>query len=180
MKHVPNILTVLRLAATPYVLFLVWQRRYGLAILLFIAVGLTDVADGFVARTFRAHSNLGALLDPIADKTLLSGTFLVLALTRAMDWWIAAIVLGRDAAILLGACFLYLSGSRKKFPPSAWGKASTLVQIVYVCFLMGTLAGIPVAAAALALQWLVAVLALISLLDYIRRAAQKPAAANSL
>ena len=99
-------------------------------------------------------SRLGAYLDPIADKVLLSGTFLVLALTGAIEPWLAAVVLGRDLIILAAAGVLYLATARRNFPPSPWGKISTFVQIVFLCFQIGYLSGIAVAPAVTALKWL--------------------------
>ena len=169
MKHIPNILTVVRLMLTPYVLYLLWQRQYPLVIGLFIAIALTDVADGYIARKFNAKSNVGAILDPIADKTLLSGMFLVLAITQSIDAWLVIVVLGRDVLILLGAGVLYLMGSRRRFPPSVWGKLSTFAQVLFVCFRLGVLAQIPVEIVSVILQWLVCALAVVSIADYARR-----------
>jgi cardiolipin synthase len=170
MKHVPNLLTAARLALTPYLFVLMWRREYGRLIAWFIVIALTDVLDGFIARHFHASSKLGAYLDPVADKVLLSGAFLVLALTGDMETWLAGIVLGRDALILLGAGALYLAKSRRSFPPSAWGKVSTFAQILFVCFLVGSLDGIPVGPVAAALKWAVVALTVVSGLDYARRA----------
>lgn len=172
MKHVPNLLTAARLAASPYLFWLVWRRDYPAVILWFIAIGITDVLDGFLARRLQASSRLGAYLDPIADKLLLSGMFIMLAWTHAIDLWMAAVVLGRDVVILCGAAILYGSGARRSFPPSVWGKISTLVQILFVCFRIGALAGIPVEPAARALGWATVALAAVSLADYARRMLQ--------
>ena len=146
-----------------------FQHRYSTIIPLFIIIGITDVVDGFLARRFGASSRLGAYLDPIADKVLLSGTFLVLALTGAIEWWLAAVVLGRDVLILAAAGVLYLVTARRNFPPSPWGKISTFVQIVFLGFQIGYLAGIAVAPAVTALRWLTVALAIASLADYARR-----------
>jgi cardiolipin synthase (CMP-forming) len=173
VKHLPNLLTAARLALTPYLFFLMFRHQYRSIIPLFILVAVTDVADGFLARHFKASSRLGAYLDPLADKILLSGTFLVLALTGAIEFWLAAVVLGRDVLILATAGVLYLSSARRNFPPSVWGKFSTFVQVVYLCFQIGYLAGIPVAATATALKWLTVVLAVVSLADYSRRLQQQ-------
>ena len=169
MKHLPNLLTAARLALAPYLFLLMFQHRYGTIIPLFIIIGITDVVDGFLARRFHASSRLGAYLDPIADKVLLSGTVLVLALTGAIEWWLAVVVLGRDLIILAAAGFLYLVTKRRNFPPSPWGKISTFVQIVFLCFQIGYLSGIPVAPAVSALKWLTVALAIVSLADYARR-----------
>lgn len=171
MKHLPNLLTAARLALAPYLFLLMFRHRYSTIIPLFILIGITDVVDGFLARRYGASSRLGAYLDPVADKILLSGTFLVLALTGAIEWWLAAVVLGRDLLILVAAGVLYFATARRNFPPSPWGKISTFVQIVFLCFQIGSLAGIAVAPAATALKWLTVALAVASLTDYARRIA---------
>ena len=171
MKHLPNLLTAARLALTPYLFWLMVRHEYRTIIPWFIVIGVTDVVDGFLARRFQASSRLGAYLDPIADKVLLSGTFLVLALTGAMETWLAVVVLGRDVVILAAAGVLYLSTGRRNFPPSPWGKLSTFVQIVFLCFQIGYLSGIAVAPAVTALKWLTVTLVVVSLGDYARRVA---------
>jgi cardiolipin synthase len=171
VRHLPNLLTAARLALTPYLFWLMVRREYRTIIPLFILIGITDVADGFLARRFAASSRLGAYLDPIADKVLLSGTFLVLALTGALESWLAVVVLGRDLLILAAAGVLYFTTARRNFPPSPWGKLSTFVQIVFLCFQIGYLSGIAVAPAVTALKWLTVALAVASLADYARRIA---------
>lgn len=169
MKHLPNLLTAARLALAPYLFLLMFRHRYSTIIPLFILIGITDVVDGFLARRYGASSRLGAYLDPIADKVLLSGTFLVLALTGAIEPWLAVVVLGRDLIILAAAGVLYLTTARRNFPPSPWGKISTFVQIIFLCFQIGYLAGIAVAPAVSAFKWLTVALAVASLADYARR-----------
>lgn len=171
MKHFPNLLTGARLALTPYIFWLMVRHEYRTIIPWFIVIAVTDVVDGFLARRFGASSRLGAYLDPLADKVLLSGTFLVLALTGAMESWLAVVVLGRDVVILAAAGVLYLGG-RRNFPPSPWGKLSTFVQILFLCFLIGLLSGIAVAPAVTALKWLTVALVVVSLGDYGRRLAE--------
>ena len=171
MKYLPNLLTAARLALTPYLFWLMVRHEYRTIIPWFIVIGVTDVVDGFLARRYQASSRLGAYLDPIADKVLLSGTFLVLALTGAMETWLAVVVLGRDVLILAAAGVLYLATGRRNFPPSPWGKLSTFVQILFLCFQIGYLSGIAVAPAVTALKWLTVVLVVVSLSDYARRVA---------
>lgn len=166
MKHLPNLLTAARLALAPYLFLLMFRREYRAIIPWFILISVTDVLDGFIARRFNASSRLGAYLDPIADKVLLSGTFLVLALTGAIESWLAAIILGRDVLILAVAGALFMTTGRRNFPPSPWGKVSTFVQIVFLCFEIGYLAGIAVAPEVAVLKWLTVALTLISLADY--------------
>jgi cardiolipin synthase (CMP-forming) len=166
VKHLPNLLTAARLVLAPYLFLLMFRHQYHTIIPLFIIIGVTDVVDGFLARRLHAGSRLGAYLDPIADKILLSGTFLVLALTGAIESWLAAVVLGRDVMILATAGVLYMTTKRRNFPPSRWGKASTFVQIVFLCFQIGYLAGIAVAPVVIALKWITVALTIVSLADY--------------
>ena len=166
MKQLPNLLTFARIALTPYLFLLMWRHDYRGLLWPFALVGITDVADGFLARRFGWSTRLGAYLDPLADKLLLSGSFLVLALSGALPGWLAAVVLGRDALILGAAGVLYAGKFRRSFPPSLWGKLSTFVQVLYLMFAMGNLAGIPVALAVSGLQWSVVVLAVVSLASY--------------
>ena len=105
-------------AATPWR----WRCLHGAA--------LTDILDGAVARRFRLATPAGAWLDPVADKCLLSGVFLALAAAGTVPWWLVGIVFGRDFYILAGAATVMLLTPVRKFPPSIWGKVSTLVQIV--------------------------------------------------
>jgi cardiolipin synthase len=174
MKHVPNVLTIARILATPYLFYLVWSHSYTAAIWTFIAIGLTDIADGFIARHYRASSRFGAYLDPVADKLLLSGMFVTLLVAGLMDPWLAILVLGRDVLILLAAGLFYLKRQRRDFPPSVWGKASTFAQIVFLCFRIGELNKIPVHWVVSLLEWIVAALVAISTADYARRVFRSP------
>ena len=133
MKYVPNILSSLRLAAAPYVFYVLWSRQWTEVLWWFVAIGITDGLDGFIARKFNAQSRLGAMLDPVADMVLLSGSFLVLALNGSIPVWLTVLVLGRDLAIVLFALgMLAFSNKRQDFPPSQAGKLSTVVQMFYI------------------------------------------------
>jgi cardiolipin synthase (CMP-forming) len=169
VKHIPNLLTLARLALAPYLFLLMSRHDYRGLLWPFALVGATDVLDGYLARRWHAASRLGAVLDPLADKILLSGTFLALALTGAIETWIAVVVLGRDVLILAAAGVLSLARPGTEFPPSPWGKLSTFAQVLYIMFAMGALSGIGVAPAVIALKWAVATLAAVTLLDYARR-----------
>jgi cardiolipin synthase len=178
LKLIPNLLSLARLALAPYTFFLLWQRQYVPVIWLFAILGITDVVDGYLARRLNAASRLGAYIDPLADKVLLSGTFLVLALQKDIEPWLAGVVLGRDLLILAVAGMLYLFTKRRNFPPSPWGKISTFAQIAFVLFAIGRLAGIVSPAPANAFKWAVVALVVVSTLDYARRICREPAAAQ--
>ena len=126
----------------------------------------TDVLDGFLARRLQAGSKIGALLDPVADKVLLSGSFLTLGLKGVIPFWLMAIVLGRDLLILGFAIVALARKTRRDFPPSVWGKASTAAQIAYVLFAVGHEAAITPLIVATILGWIAAALTLWSGIDY--------------
>lgn len=130
MRHIPNILTVLRLIATPVILWRIICGDLDTALVLFFCSGMTDTIDGTLARRFGWTSKLGAIIDPIADKTLLVSVFLTLGLCGYMPVWLVTIVLVRDAVILGAAVWLKSTRRLDEFPPSVFGKLSTLVQLL--------------------------------------------------
>ncbi len=137
-----NLLTLLRLVLVPFVILAILDGRHTLALALFAGAALTDVLDGAVARRFRLATPAGAWLDPVADKCLLSGVFLALAGAGTVPWWLVGIIFGRDLYILAGAATVMLLTPVRKFPPSIWGKVSTLVQIVTaVAWMAGNVGG---------------------------------------
>lgn len=171
MKYLPNLFSGARLILAPYIFWLMWHREYGAVLAWFVFCGVTDGLDGWIARRWNAQSRLGAMLDPIGDKLLLSGSFLVLALDGAMAKWLAALVLGRDLVILLFAAGVLLFSKQKvDFPPSWWGKSSTVAQICYIVALIGHLAGfLPLTLPGIGMVFVLVFLA-ISSVDYARQA----------
>jgi cardiolipin synthase len=169
-RNLPNLLTAARLALVPVVAAEVLGGNFGAALAFTMLAGFTDGVDGFLARRFGWTSRLGAWLDPLADKALLVTLFLVLGRVGAFPWWLVALVLARDAIILMmvGAAFAFTA--IRDFPPSIWGKLSTLVQVgacVGVLFMRatplawpGAVGGLLVAATLLATAW--------SGIDYVR------------
>ena len=131
LRLLPNLLSAARLAGAPYAAWLIWRREYEWALLAVLVLGLTDFLDGFLARRLKLTSPSGAYLDPLADKALLVGAYLALGLDRVIERWLMLLVLGRDALILAMAAIALLFTRHRDYPPSLWGKASTLLQIAY-------------------------------------------------
>ena len=129
---VPNQITFLRLGILPLFLILIAYDHYGWALLVLVFAGLSDGIDGLIARKFNQRSSLGAYLDPIADKLLLSSSFLILAFKKQIAWWLTILVLSRDVLILIVAVVIILSAGYRPFPPSIFGKLTTLFQIILV------------------------------------------------
>ncbi len=138
LRTLPNLLSFSRIALAPFVVYALHERRYELALGLFLVAGISDVLDGFLARHWRSTSQFGAYLDPVADKILLASVYLTLALGRVIPWPLAALVFGRDAVMLIAIALLYLATSARKFPPTPWGKLSTVLQVCYVVWVVFT------------------------------------------
>ena len=129
---VPNQITLLRLGFLPVFLSLIAYQRYRWALLVLVVAGLTDAIDGLLARKLNQRSSLGAYLDPIADKLLLSSSFVILAYKTKIAWWTTIIVLSRDILILTVAIVIILISGYRPFPPSILGKLTTFFEIVLV------------------------------------------------
>jgi cardiolipin synthase (CMP-forming) len=127
--NLPNFFTTLRLLLVPFIIQAILAGRHTLALVLFASAAATDVFDGAAARRLHLITQSGAYLDPIADKCLLSGVYLALAIAGILPWWFVAIIFGRDLYILAAVAILMLSTSVRQYPPSIWGKLSTFVQI---------------------------------------------------
>ncbi len=169
MKQIANLITGARLVLAPYLFLLLWRRQYGLALVIIFICGVSDGLDGFAARKF-GSSRVGAYLDPIADKVLLSGAFLTLALDGAIATWLAVLVLGRDVLILLFAAGAFLFTSIRSFPPSFPGKASTTAQIIFVVVLLMHFVGILSHGWVATAEFFVVGWAILSTIDYTVRA----------
>jgi cardiolipin synthase len=129
---VPNQITLLRLGFLPIFLILISYEHYRWALAVLVVAGLSDGIDGLLARRLNQRSSLGAYLDPIADKLLLSSSFVILAFKKEIAWWLTIIVLSRDVLILVVAVVIILIWGYRPFPPSLLGKMTTFFQIVLV------------------------------------------------
>lgn len=106
-----------------------------------IIAGLSDGLDGFIARRFDGQSELGAILDPLADKTLLNGIYVALALVTVIPVWLAALVVGRDLLIVLGAILIRRRNPIYQPRPLLVGKLNTFAQIVLAVCMLAHLSG---------------------------------------
>jgi cardiolipin synthase len=127
--NLPNLFTLARLVLTPFVILSILDGRHTTALALFAIAGFTDYLDGAAARRLKLTTQTGAYLDPIADKCLLSGVFLALAMAKIVPKWVVVIIFARDLLILAGVAIVLLFTKVRSFPPNAWGKWSTFVQI---------------------------------------------------
>jgi cardiolipin synthase len=131
-----NQLTILRMALAPLLVVLVLYRRLTWALAVFVVAGFTDMFDGLIARRSRQQTTLGAMLDPVADKILLTSTFVALTwaegLRQRIPTWLTVTTLSRDAIIVLSVAIVNLTVGRRVFYPSLLGKLSTGSQLLTV------------------------------------------------
>ncbi|HVF86809.1 MAG TPA: CDP-alcohol phosphatidyltransferase family protein [Pyrinomonadaceae bacterium] len=138
----PNILTVIRMVLIPVFVSLLFYQKFAWALATFVAAGVTDGLDGLLARRFDQKSQLGTILDPIADKLLLVTSFVVLSLPSIIPdphprhlpipFWVTAAVISRDVFIVVGAAVINMVTGFRGFRPSWLGKTNTVVQILAI------------------------------------------------
>lgn len=146
-----NLVTLIRVVSIPFFLSALLYSNYKLAFFLFLFASLTDSLDGFIARFYHQKTVLGTVMDPIADKLLLSTAFICLAIPRegesyVIPAWVTILVLSRDILIIIWVLiqFLIFDSSFERFMPSTWGKITTTLQISYaVAVLLKNSFGLP-------------------------------------
>ncbi len=136
---IPNLLTILRVLLTPVFVVFFMQERLWSALVTFGAAGLTDALDGIIARILHQRSRLGAMLDPLADKTLLVTSFVCLAIKGWIPGWLAVVVVSRDVIIVGGLAVLSFSGVdiRERIRPILISKINTMAQMLLIMAVLG-------------------------------------------
>lgn len=134
--NLPNLLTILRILLIPVFINLLIYGYHGWALAVFLAASVTDSLDGLIARLANQRTRLGTYLDPMADKLLLTASFLALAILQIIPVWSAVIVVSRDLILILGALILHLTQAHQEISPSFLGKSTTVVQLIYVTLVL--------------------------------------------
>lgn len=163
-----NQLTLLRLAVIPFFALAILDGDYSWGLGLLLAAGVSDALDGILARSLKQRTALGAYLDPIADKLLLSTAFVVLAIKGNVPWTLSILVLGRDVLIVSIGLVIILAAGFRPFLPSLYGKVCTATQVLTVLLVV---LAVVVSHPALhwardVLLWLTAVLTVLSGVHY--------------
>tara|TARA_B100000614_G_scaffold216444_1_gene201185 strand:+ start:271 stop:825 length:555 start_codon:yes stop_codon:yes gene_type:complete len=131
---IPNLLSIIRIALVYPVLNNIFLGQFIVSIIFFLIASITDALDGFLARRMNWQTNLGKILDPVADKLLLSGTIFILWLNQYIPFYIFIIFISRDIAILIGAAIKMTLIESVTPLPNFLGKFTTILQIVYIAF----------------------------------------------
>src|SRR5215469_2321201 len=140
MLNTANLLTCLRIVLIVPFLLMVDSGRYGMALGVFSLASLTDFADGYVARNFGQQTRLGRLLDPLADKALITCAYIAMVIphksTPAIPAWLAGAVVGRDVLILSGSLLIYLATTFRDFKPTWISKVNTFVELGLIVYFL--------------------------------------------
>ena len=135
-RQLPNLITGLRIVLVIPIAWTLVQLRFGATIVLFGVAAVSGAADGFLAKRFGWQSDLGAMLDPIADKLLLATVFVTLSVLGLIPWWLTAVAVARDLIIVLGAItYRYCVGPIHAHP-SIVSKLNTLAQVAFILAVM--------------------------------------------
>jgi cardiolipin synthase len=132
VRHIPNIISVIRILLVVPIAIALANQRLELSIMLFAVAALSDAADGFLAKRFGWQSELGAILDPIADKALLATVFVTLSLMKLVPLWLMMAAVARDLIIVTGAAAYRLFIGPLTAHPSLVSKLNTLCQAGFI------------------------------------------------
>ena len=133
--NIPNFITILRVIAIPFFIVSLSYQYNGVAFVIFVGCGLTDALDGFIARTYHQRTKIGAFLDPLADKLLLTSSFITLAileLPNKIPFWLIVTVISRDIIISVGVAALFMLEAKLPIAPTKIGKFTTFLQVTLI------------------------------------------------
>jgi cardiolipin synthase (CMP-forming) len=133
---IPNLITLFRIILTPLFIIFLIQGNYRKALMVFILAGVSDLADGLIARTWQQKSRLGSYLDPLADKILMAASFVTLSIYHQIPSWLTVVVLSRDVILALGVLIFRLADIPLVIRPTRWGKWTTTLQLVTIGFVL--------------------------------------------
>lgn len=163
LNNLPNLITLARMLMTPLAVLMIISQRFLPAFVIFILAGLSDAVDGFIAKNFDLRTELGAYLDPLADKALLTSIYVSLAIYAGLPAWIAITVVSRDVMILMAVLVSWLLDKPVEIRPVWVSKLNTVAQIALAGFALGVRAyGFDAQAVQTALEWAVAATTLAS------------------
>lgn len=136
---IPNLITLGRILLVPVVVWAIASNEMMLAFVLFLAAGVSDAVDGYIAKRFNMTSEFGAYLDPLADKTLIMSIYVTLGIAGTIPRWLVILVVSRDIMIIGAVMLSWLVGKPVKVKPLLVSKLNTVAQIVFACVLLASL-----------------------------------------
>lgn len=139
MIYIPNLLTLARIGLVPWLVVLLESHHYGWALCVFLVAGMTDALDGYIAKKYNAHTYLGSILDPLADKALLVTSYVMLSIMEIVPFWLTVVVVFRDIVIVGGNILMVMFFSTMDMRPLLISKLNTVMQIFYVFLVLFSL-----------------------------------------
>jgi cardiolipin synthase len=139
MVNVPNLITLGRILAVPIMIWAIASNQMLVAFAVFLVAGLSDAIDGYLAKRLGMASELGAYLDPLADKTLLVSTYVALGISGVLPRWLVILVVSRDVMIVGAVMLSWLVGKPVAVKPLAVSKWNTFAQILLAALVLGSL-----------------------------------------
>ncbi len=136
---IPNLITLARILSVPLVVWAITSGEMLIAFVLFLAAGVSDAVDGFLAKRFHMASEVGAYLDPLADKALIVSIYVSLGIAEAIPRWLVILVVSRDIMIVSAVMLSWLLGRPMQVKPLTVSKLNTVAQIVYACLVLAAL-----------------------------------------
>lgn len=168
--YLPNLITVARILLVPVVIWLIIHGAYAAAFTIFLVAGISDAIDGFLARHYDWKTELGAYLDPVADKLLLVAIYVTLGLLGQMPAWLVIAVVSRDVLIVGAVILSWMIDRPVELRPSMISKANTVGQIILAGVVLAQLGVAPGLDSVVApLTWIVGILTLVSAGVYLAR-----------
>jgi cardiolipin synthase (CMP-forming) len=166
---IPNLITLGRVILVPFIFWLLINGQLQSAFLAFVVAGISDAVDGFLAKRFGWETELGAYLDPIADKLLIVCVFIALGVTYRLDSWLVILVVSRDVLIVIAVVLSWLMNHPTPMKPIAVSKINTVAQIVLAATVLADEAfHLNLRGPVIGLTWLTAATTLASMIAYLR------------
>ena len=166
---IPNLITLMRVILVPVVFWLLVTHQLKAAFLAFVVAGVSDAVDGFLAKRYKWETELGAYLDPLADKLLIVSIFIALGVTDKLPSWLVIAVVSRDMLIIIAVILSWLLGHPTPMRPLAVSKANTVAQIVLAAMVLADEAfDLRLKGPVSVLVWVTGGLTIASLVAYLR------------
>jgi cardiolipin synthase len=167
--NLPNLVTLGRILLVPVIVWAIGSGQMQIAFLVFLIAGVSDAVDGFLAKRLGMTSDLGAHLDPLADKALIVSIYIALGITEAIPRWLVILVVSRDILIVGGVMLAWFLDKPMRVKPLLVSKLNTVAQIMLACLVLGSLAfNVRLEPLEYAVMAMVAALTLASIAAYVR------------
>lgn len=168
LSFIPNLLTIARMLVVPPIVWLLLINQFQWALALAVFAGVSDLLDGWLARRYSWQSRWGGIFDPLADKLLMTSSYLTLGWLGELPLWLIALVIGRDLVIVIGGYIYHMHFEPFEAEPTQLSRFNTFCQVFLMWFVLMRLAGFPLPPEGqIGLVWLVAVLVVLTLAQYV-------------